>query len=159
MATPLLENDRYQLFMQGGVHRWTHTGTSDHYHDYEDHYQQWRGTGVVIDKTTGQSVQFNFLGPANRSGPAAPDLKALILRVDIRYKNALAQELALPNQEINLVSFVCERLLAKVVECRDPIKSVTIDNIPLAELVRAGIVADSSGQIHLGIPVPVPGLV
>lgn len=155
MMTPILENEQYQLFLQGSVHKWTRTGTRDHYYDYEDYYQQWRGTGVVIDKTTDKSVQFNFLGLANCSGPVAPDLKSLILRVDIRHKNALAQELALPNQDNALVSFVCERLLAKVVGCADFIKSITIDNIPLTELVNAGIVADSSGQIHLAIPVPV----
>lgn len=150
MITPILENERYKLFMQGGMHRWTVSGTSDHYYDYTDDYHQWRGAGVVVDKETGQSTQFNFSNPASRFGNPTADLKSLVLQTEQR--NALAEKFALPNQEGNIINFVCKRLLDKVAKCTDPIKTIVIDHIPFAELINAGIMPDSSGQIHLGIP-------
>lgn len=149
MTTPILENNRYQLFMQGSVHRWTVSGTSDHYYDYEDDCHQWRGTGVVLDKKTGQSTQFSFSSPASRFGNPAPDIKFLVLQTEQR--NAIAEKFALPNQEDNIVNFVCKRLLDKVAKCADPIKTVVIDHVPFAELISAGIMPDSSGQIHFNM--------
>lgn len=156
MAQLILENDRYQLFMRGYVARWTKTGTSDHYYDYEDHYHQWRGAGVVVDKKTDQLTQFEFTSPASRFGNPAADLKTLVLRTDkvvigkFEYRQASTEVIALPGQESRIVSFVCERLLDKVAKCADPIKGIFIDDIPFAELASAGIVADGSGQVHLG---------
>ena len=149
MVIPVLENERYQLFMLGTIARWEVSGTSDHYYDYTDNYHQWKGSGVIIDKNTGQMTQFNFSSPASRFGNPAPDLKSLVLQTEQR--NASAEKFALPNQESSVVNFVCERLLDKVAKCTDPIKTIVIDHIPFAELIKAGIMTDGSGQIHLGL--------
>lgn len=166
MTTLMLENERYKLFMRGSIHKWVKTGTSDHYYDYEEHYYQWRGEGVVVDNKTDKSTQFSFNSPDSRNRPPTLNLESLVLEVQggptvkvedrpgiSHYRLSSVRELALPNQNSNIVNFVCVRLLDKVAGCANPIKTIIIDPIPIAELINAGIVADSSGQICLNIIV------
>ncbi len=158
MQNPILENARYELFLQGGIKTWQESGTSDHYYDYTDTHYQWRGSGVVRNKKTGISTQFNFSNEDSRHRAPPTELKHLLLQTtreipDGRHdrRMALAPELVIPGQEEELTTIVCERILEELEKCQDPVKWICITPIPFELLVNKGFAPDYSGQFHIAL--------
>lgn len=154
---PILSNEKYEIYLLGNIERWTRSGTSDHYYDYTDHYEGWRGQGALLDKSTGVSVQFGFGFNAGRNRSVPQALKDLLLHTDRERKGfhpnlsrwLSVSEVVLPDRQEEVVNFIFERILSRVNAHPGPVKVISLDPIPHAELVERGLAADWAGQVHL----------
>jgi hypothetical protein len=140
----------------GRIDSWTESGTSDHYYDYTDTYYRWEGSGVIKDKKTGISIQFNFFNNSSRQDPPK-DLQSLLFSTDREVRENFSrraltlQEVATDDGKKIAVPFICELLIKRISECKEPIKNICMVPVKFSELVEAGLAPDFDGQIHIAL--------
>ncbi len=156
MQTFHQENEDYELYLEGSIHSWDVSGTSDHYYDYTHTYRQWRGSGVMTDKKTGLSFQFNFTNGQTR-GEIPRSLEDVLFATNRTINGYLygrpltIYEVAIPGEEERIFNMICQRILALVLQCEEPIKRIRLEPTAFNDLVAVGLAPDRDGQIHLAL--------
>lgn len=151
---PILESERYQLFMEGITRKAQEEGGEYGAFLYDVFW--WEGQAVIIDKLTGQSTQFSCRTEEYREIKGLSDPSDVILRTDHRVQDgpfdtryATADKICLHDKQSEVTDLVCRQILDKTKTDKDPIKKVFLKRLSFQELLRLGIVADNNDQIPL----------